>query len=102
MKPCPLCGTRALPRADGSCPACNGQGAPKVEPEAFKASASSPMNSPTLLVAVVLGVTFAGFWSNRTASGGVDMMTIVVTLGTVLGAVAGVVTVRAIAARVNR
>ena len=102
MKPCPLCGTRAVPRADGSCPSCNGLGARKEAPSAPKASASSPVNSPMLMVAVVLGVTFAGFWTNRTPSGGIDLMTIAVTFGTVLGAVAGIVAVKAVAARQNR
>ncbi len=88
-------------RADGSCPACNGEGAPKEAPAA-KPVSSQPLNSPMLLIAIVLGVTFAGFWTNRTPSGGVDSMTIIVTLGTVLGAIAGVVTVRAFAARMNR
>lgn len=55
-----------------------------------------------MLIAVVVGVTFAGFWTNRTPSGGVDAMTIIVTLGTIVGAIAGVVTVRAFAARMNR
>ena len=102
MKPCPLCGTRAIPRADGSCPACNGLGAPKAAPDAPKEAASNPMNSPTTMIAILLGATFAAFWTNRTPSGGVDSMTLVVTLSAMLGGIVVLVTMRAIAARQNR
>lgn len=97
MKPCPLCGTRALPRADGTCPACNGEG--KRE-EAKASEASKPTtNSPLPMIGAVVGVTMAAMWTNRTPSGGFDAMTLVTTIATLAGGIVGVVTIRAIQAR---
>jgi hypothetical protein len=97
MKPCPLCGTRALPRADGTCPACNGEGKPKEAPQV-----EAPKSSPFPMIGPVIGVTIAAIWTNRTPSGGFDMMTLVVTVSTLLGGILGVLTLRAVHARMKR
>lgn len=102
MKPCPLCGTRAVPRADGSCPSCNGLGAPKEVPDTAKKNADNVMNSPWAMIGILIAVTAVGFWTNRTPSGGVDEMTLVVTASSLLGGIFGLVTMRAIAARQKR